>query len=370
MEQGQPDFGRLRTALVNEGEPDRVPLYDGSVHGEIKEAFMGKEVLDLATDVAFWVEAGYDYYPISVGLRQFFRPMYNVGGEPLKQGRALERPVLKALRARYNRSREEETERLWAEEGQGLITSWEELDRFPWPRADDFDLSIFDLAGSIMPSGMRAIASIGYIFSSTWMLMGFQEFCTSLLENEPLVSAVFQRVGEIQYGVFEALLDHGTVGAFLMSDDIAYTEATMMAPEYLRRYVFPWYRVMGEECRKRDLPFIYHSDGRLYEVLDDILECGFHALHPIEPKAMDIGFLKREYGDRLCLMGNIDLGYTLTLGVPDEVVAEVKERIRELAPGGGYCLGASNSVPEYVPFENYMAMRETALRHGRYPIAL
>jgi uroporphyrinogen decarboxylase len=296
--------------------------------------------------------------------------MYNVAGEPLKEDKVLERPVLKALRARYNPSREEETERLWAEEGQGLITSREELERFPWPRAEDFDLSIFDSAGSIMPSGMRAIASIGYVFSATWMLMGFEQFCMSLIEDEPLVSSVFQTVGEIQYGVFQALLDHEAVGAFLMSDDIAYTEATMVSPEYLRRYVFPWYRAMGEECAKRGLPFLYHSDGRLYDVMDDIIDCDFRALHPIEPKAMDIGLLKREYGDRLCLMGNIDLGYTLTLGNPDEVVAEVKERIRELAPGGGYCLGASNSVPEYVRFENYMAMRETALRHGRYPIAL
>ena len=105
-------------------------------------------------------------------------------------------------------------------------------------------------------------------------------------------------------------------------------------------------------------------------MLPDIVDCGFTALHPIEPKAMDIDWVKREYGRRLCLIGNIDLGYTLTRGTPAEVDAEVKERIRTVAPGGGYCVGSSNSVTDYVPLENYNAMREAAFRYGRYPISL
>lgn len=84
---------------------------------------------------------------------------------------------------------------------------------------------------------------------------------------------------------------------------------------------------------------------------------------------MDIVLLKKRYGHCLCLCGNIDLGYTLTLGSAQEVEAEVRERIRDLAPGGGYCLGSSNSIPEYVPLPNYNAMREAAFKYGRYPIA-
>ncbi|MBC8234923.1 hypothetical protein H8E77_35710 [bacterium] len=70
------------------------------------------------------------------------------------------------------------------------------------------------------------------------------------------------------------------------------------------------------------------------------------------------------------MAGNINLDYTLTLGTPEEVEAEVKDRLRKIAPGGGYCLGSSNSVPEYVPFENYMTMRETVLQYGQYPISV
>jgi uroporphyrinogen decarboxylase len=115
---------------------------------------------------------------------------------------------------------------------------------------------------------------------------------------------------------------------------------------------------------------MYHSDGKLDTVLEDIIGCGFDAMHPIEPKAMDIVEVKRKVAGRITLIGNIDLGYTLTRGTPAEVDAEVKERIRTVGPGGGYCVGSSNSIPSYVPLANYNAMREAAFRYGGYPLKL
>jgi uroporphyrinogen decarboxylase len=85
---------------------------------------------------------------------------------------------------------------------------------------------------------------------------------------------------------------------------------------------------------------------------------------------MDIKELKEKVGSRICLIGNIDLGYTLTRGTPEEVTEEVKQRIHDIAPGGGYCIGSSNSIPYYVPTKNYRAMVEAALEYGTYPIAV
>jgi uroporphyrinogen decarboxylase len=95
-----------------------------------------------------------------------------------------------------------------------------------------------------------------------------------------------------------------------------------------------------------------------------------NAIHPIEPKAMDILEVKKRYGGKLCVIGNIDLGYTLTRGSPEETESEVKEKLRTVAPGGGYCLGSSNSIPEYVKPENFRAMVETTKKYGKYPISL
>jgi uroporphyrinogen decarboxylase len=104
--------------------------------------------------------------------------------------------------------------------------------------------------------------------------------------------------------------------------------------------------------------------------MGDIIEAGFNAFNPIEPVAMDIRALKEQVGDRLSLIGNVDLSYTLTRGTPEEVRAEVRGLIRDVAPGGGYALASANSVPEYVPWENFVAMHAAWLDYGRYPINL
>ena len=118
------------------------------------------------------------------------------------------------------------------------------------------------------------------------------------------------------------------------------------------------------------MPFIMHSDGRLWPVLDDLIALGVNALHPIEPKAMDIFELKEKVGHKIALFGNIDLGYTLTerLGSPQAVRKEVRQKIRSLAPGGGYAVASGSGATRYVSLENFNAMREATFEYGAYPI--
>jgi uroporphyrinogen decarboxylase len=106
----------------------------------------------------------------------------------------------------------------------------------------------------------------------------------------------------------------------------------------------------------------------MWEVLPDVIECGFAAIQPVEPKAMDILEVKRRYGHHLCLIGNVDLGGCLTRGTPAEVETEVRRLLREVAPGGGYMVGSSNSITSYVPLDNYRALLTATRRWGSYPI--
>nr|MBC8869149.1 nucleoside 2-deoxyribosyltransferase [Planctomycetota bacterium] len=171
-----------------------------------------------------------------------------------------------------------------------------------------------------------------------------------------------------QLRVVETVLHSACVGAVRMPAELGPTGGTIVSPRFLREYIFPWHKRIGEIVHAKGLLYMYHSDGRLYQVIDDLIACGFQALHPCEPASMDIDQLKRTYAGRLCLNGNINLDSTMTLGSPEDVEQEVKLRIRTLGPGGGYCCGTSNSVPEYVPFENYTAMIRTIQQHGTYPI--
>jgi uroporphyrinogen decarboxylase len=200
--------------------------------------------------------------------------------------------------------------------------------------------------------------------------MGFEAFCRAIKRAPALVADMYEKVGAAQYRILDIATDFDCVGGIRFADDLGYAEGLMVSPAHLRQHFFPWLKACVELAHRKGKVFIFHTDGDVRLVLEDIIACGVDGLHPIEPKAMDIVELKRTVGSRIALCGNIDLGYTLTRGTPEEVAAEVRERIRVLAPGGGYVLGSSNSVPEYVPLENFNAMREACFRYGRYPISL
>ncbi|HNR96971.1 MAG TPA: uroporphyrinogen decarboxylase family protein [Anaerolineae bacterium] len=337
--QPDPDFNRLRTALFCR-QPDRVPLAELWIDAPVKEAILGRHIgnsfvdpdYDVEADIDFMYGAGYDYVHVE--------PRYSF---PMKPG--LEVP-----------------------ENAGTVLNWADFADYPWPTIADVDFHWLDRAVQYLPSGMGIITGTSGIFEAAWRITGFTTFCLLMHDQPDLVAAIMQRVGALLLQIFERGAAFPRVGAMWISDDIAYASGPMLPPAFYRQHLFPWYRQMADICRQRDLPFLYHSDGLLWKVLPDLIAAGFNAIQPIEPKVMDIVELKRQVGDRLCLIGNIDLGYTLTRGTPAEVEAEVRERIRTVGPGGGYCVGSSNTVTYYVPPQNYIAMIEATRRYGKYPL--
>lgn len=344
------NFERFRQAILHREEPDRVPLFEGTVHRSVKDSFLGRPVDSLSAEVDFWAKAGYDFVPMYIGLKLLLRPVFNFLGAAPRLGGPWERVGE------------------WAEGKHGLVTTSADLRSLPWPNAEDFDYSAFEDVELYLPSNVKVMADLGYIYTTTWMLMGFETFCLALYDDPGLVAAVLERVGALQYDIAEIVTNFECVGAMRMPDDIAYHTGTIIHPKFLRKYVFPWHKRIGRLAQERDVLYIYHSDGKVDAVLDDIIDCGFQALHPVEPESMDIVDLKKRVGDRLALLGNVAVDL-LVRGTPEQVVAETRQRLRDVAPGGGYCLGSSNSISEGVPLENYLAMRNTVLREGAYPIS-
>jgi uroporphyrinogen decarboxylase len=201
------------------------------------------------------------------------------------------------------------------------------------------------------------------------MLMGFQNFCLSLYMQEELVSRVFQRVGEIQIQGAKELSRVANLGALWVVDDLCYGTGPIIDPKVFRKYVFPWYEELGALAKKQGLLFFFHSDGNIWPIMEDLISIGFDAIHPIDPTSMDIREVKAKVGKKLGIMGNIHTDL-LNRGTPAQVRQLTKETIRDIAPGGGFALGSGNSVPNWARFENYQAMRETALEYGKYPIGI
>jgi uroporphyrinogen decarboxylase len=347
----QPDYRRLLTTIQRQ-EPDQVPLAELSIDKPIKEQFLGRPVRELKDEVAFWASAGYDYL--------YLRPEYEYLGAPavVASGTAM---------AQEASGSDHTTETIDITQ-PGPVQSMVDLEIYPWPDPLTVKCSNLEQAATLLPPGMGIISGVGGIFTRTWMILGYEHFCYSLADAPELVARVFEGVGRIQCEVLRRVVKMPGVFAIWYGDDLGYTEGLLASPDVLRRHLFPWMEELASIAHGAGMPFILHSDGKLWQVLDDLVALGLDALHPIEPKAMDINEVKRRYGDQLALLGNIDLGYTLTRGTPDEVRAEVRQRIHDLAPGGGYAVGSSNSVTHYVPLDNFNAMRQATFEYGAYPV--
>lgn len=116
---------------------------------------------------------------------------------------------------------------------------------------------------------------------------------------------------------------------------------------------------------KISIPWIFHSDGNLMSILDDLLPLGMNAVHPIDPNCMDIEEVKRKYGDKICIVGNINMN-NLRTGTPDQIEQEVREKIEKIAPGGGYIVSSGNSLINGLKPENVKCMTEAIVKYGRY----
>ena len=347
-----PSYERLIRTLRHQGEADRVPLVELGIAVKIKSEVLGRSVQSVKDEVDFALTAGYDYVKLQPVVDMNPAKIFSEGGP---KGTNLVGA---------------DGTRTWADEHQGVITNEAELERYVFPDVSYIDYSRFEEIRRVLPDGMTVIGQYGDIFTLVWELMGFENFSIALYEDPGLLERLFEKVGNIIYSMFETMVQMDVVKVLWYSDDIAYASGLMLSPPLLRKYFFPWLKRIGELARKHGKPFMYHSDGVLWPVFDDIIASGVDAIHPIEPKAMDIVEVKKRYGHALCVIGNIDLSYTLTRGTVEEVEAEVKEKLRTVAPGGGYCLGSSNSVPEYVRTENFVAMVTSCKKYGTYPIAV
>jgi uroporphyrinogen decarboxylase len=354
----KPDFERFRTAAKLR-EADRVPLCEAIVGYSIMSRFLGKEVQpdDLAAQVEFWTKAGYDFVPIPVSLM--------VPGKVTDESKITR--LLKELV--LSKTPQETDPKAWNLEMSSFIHEREDFLAFPWDAAAEIEYAKLDQVEALLPEGMKAIVISGKIFTLTWMLMGFQNLALKTVLEPDLVRDVFRKIAEIQFSVLDTALSRDYVGAVWAVDDLAFGSGPMMSPESFGEHVFPWYRKMAEQCHEADRLFMLHSDGDLTKLMPDLIQVGVDVLQPIDPSCMDIVATKKAFGDRICLAGNVS-NEMLQKGEPEDIRAYVRKMLKEVAPGGGYCLGSGNSVPDWAKFENYMTMRDTALELGRYPISI
>ena len=199
----------------------------------------------------------------------------------------------------------------------------------------------------------------------------FPLFLQAMMDEPLLVERYMEATTEGVMPILRAQLEMGVDG-ILGAVDWCFGKAPLFSPDMFLRFMVPHLRRIVETCHEHGVPYIKHLDGHTTQHLDLLInEVGIDGLHSIEPAAgMDIGVLKKKYGDRVVLLGNIDCGHLLTFGSEEEVVEQVKKILRVASPRGGHVFASSNSIHSGVSPEIFWAMINAVKTYGTYPISI
>jgi len=202
-------------------------------------------------------------------------------------------------------------------------------------------------------------------FELAYRLRGHERLLKDFYLNPRFLRELFERCHRYIMDVVEILLEM-QVDGIIFYGDIAYNKGPMISPKHHRELLLPLLRKEVSYCRNRGVLTRFHSDGNITPLIPQLIEAGFNAIDPLEQRAgMDLSFIKREFGDRLCLVGGVDIRLLIN-GSSEDVVEAVKRCISEAAPGGGYILHSSGSIGPDVPLENLFTMVKVARKYGRY----
>lgn len=339
-------YQRVVTALQL-SEPDRVPVIEFVIDPRVWQA-IDPEAIDTAD---FCVRAGLD----SVGCGAVFRKVGEDGpyftdewGVTYKENpEVVKHPV------------------------KGPISSLEDLRTYR-PPDPDAPGRLGDLPELVRRyKGEKAIIfHHRAAFMWSCYLLGIDNLLMAFLIDKKLARATLQMVAEVNQAIIRRAIRTGA-DVIVLGDDYASNSGPLMSPEVFREFILPHLQQTTDIIHEEGAYCIKHTDGNIWPILDMIVDTGADGLNPIEPAAgMDMGEVKKVYGDRICLVGNIDCTDLLCRQSPEAVRKAVKECIRAGAPGGGFMLSSSNSIHSSVKPENFMAMIAAAREFGRYPISI
>jgi len=248
----------------------------------------------------------------------------------------------------------------------GPIKDASDIKKYKMRKPHELEFLMLDFLKAGLPD--RAIAfDMQATFKISWSLRGpMVNLLMDYYENPGLAHDLARMVTDYCLEVANMAIDKGAT-FIAMDGDLAFNQGPIMSPAHYDEFIGPYHKEIVDLVHKRGKKIIKHSDGDLTRLVPGLIEAGFDGVHPIQPQCMDIGETKKKFGDRLCILGNIDCSFLLVFKSEDEVRQSVKETIAAAAPDGGYILSSSNSIHPGVKPENYIAMVRAAKEFGLYP---
>ena len=253
-------------------------------------------------------------------------------------------------------------QRAWADQHRGAITSWEEFERYPWPKIEEFDFFPFEYVNAHLPDGMGMITCHGGgIYEHLSWIMSYEGLCMALFDTPDLVKAVADRIGGLLVRFYEHLLGLDRVIAIFQGDDMGFRTGTLISPDALRACCLPWQAKLAAMAHGKGLPYFLHSCGNLRDIMDDLIDVvKIDGKHSYENAIIPAPEFQKRYGSRIAVLGGLDINI-LTRETPDGVKRETRRLMDECGARGRYAVGSGNSIPSYIPVANYLAMVEEAV---------
>lgn len=329
-------------AALQRKTPDRVPTFEFVIDSQVMDAILPR------ADLFEFVDAmGLDAIAVRPNIRK----------------EQIEEDVFRDERGVVVRR----TTQDYLEPVNTVIRNEEDLRRFEFPdphashRLDGLSRAVERFKGRL-----PVIAFLRDGWSEARDLHGFAESLVDLHDNPRLVRGIVEKAVDYYSELGRLAAKLGAEIAF-SGDDIAGNNGLLMSPQHFQDVIYPAMKRLYTNWHRCGLHIIKHSDGDLSPILDLLIDTGLDCLHPIDPLAgMSLAKVKKEYGDRICIMGNVNCAGNLVFGSEDQVIEEVKHCIEVAAPGGGYILSSSNSIPRSVKPENYVAMLGAVREYGKY----
>ncbi len=351
----KPDWEGLVNCIMRRGTPARVHNIELFLDGEVQEAICGRfNVLDgldpgapefqYRKAIAIQRFLGYDH--VRCGVEGFEMPLKHIQTEDTSE----------ALQRVSGRS--------YMEEHQGPITTWEEFENYPWPDPATVSTRTLEWYEQNLPDDMCIIGSggFGHFAEMLAWLMGYETLCFALYDQRDLVEAIRDRLVSFYSQMLEKILQFDRVKLVWGSDDMGFKTQTLISPDDTREFILPGHKLMAEMAHAAGRPYLLHSCGNLNEIYPDLIEdVKIDAKHSYEDVIEDPIEVKAQYGEQFAVLGGIDVDF-LCRADEEQVRRRVRHTLEQCMAGGGYVLGTGNSVANYIPLDNYLAMLDEGRR--------
>ena len=237
------------------------------------------------------------------------------------------------------------------------ITDRASFDAYAWQDPDSFDDSPMQDISPFLPQNMKlmVMGPCG-VLENVMSLVGYDNLCYMLYEDPELTGDIFEAVGSRLVRYYEKAAQFDSVGMLMSNDDWGFNTQTFLSMEHMRKYVFPWHKQIVEAGHKQGKPVLLHSCGNMDEVMEDIITTlKFDGKHSYEDNILSVEDSYRRWGGRIAILGGIDIDF-VARSTPEQIRARCQNMLELSRQKGGYALGTGNSIPDYIPDENYFAL--------------